>query len=270
MTNWRKSSRLVKDETGYGGVEVACGASGSLASWSQRVTSTNYDYYGFFLQFQVQDWSGYQCSIDIGIGTSGSEKTLVREFMLEHTVDASKYGVGQNIYFPFFIPAGSNLHFRGRTNHTSGLSAWMSFYGIAESPLGPLCSQSEYFNVNTGTPAARQTDCGGTANTWTSWATLQDNTLDFDAKYVMIYQGTTYTYRSTCSFESQLGIGSSGSEQVIANWDSYTHASGDYHSGPYIAVPVQIPSGTTLRHRSRCTITSSPGRIISKSYYFFG
>lgn len=274
MTNWRmphSGSRLVNIESNYGGFAPMCGASASKASWSQLITSTPEDYYGLVFEFAVPSYSGYQYSFDIGIGTSGSEKVLIEEVMTPLISNAGLYSVGFNMLLPFFIPAGSNLHGRGRTSHTTQYQIWGSMSGIADNSFGHnTYAQSQWMNVNTSIPAARQIDCGGTANTWTSWADLNDGPLAIDAKCLMIFKGCNDTTRTTANWRSQLAVGGSGSEQVIAEFTTYTHTSSDYMSGPYHYLPVQIPSGTTLRHRSMCNITTATDRIINLAYYFFG
>lgn len=274
MTNWRmphSGSRLIDIEDQYGGFAPTCGANAAKTSWAQLVTSTPENYFGLVFQFHVPSWSGFQYSFDLGIGVSGSEKVLIEEVMTPLIAAAGLYSVGFNMLLPFFIPAGSNLHSRGRTSRTSNTQIWGGLTGIADNSFGRnVYAQSQWMNVNTTVPSANQIDCGATPNTWTAWADLTDGPLAIDAKYLMLFKGCNDTTRTTANWRTQLAIGGSGSEQVIADTQTYTHSSSDYMSAPYLYLPVQIPSGTTLRHRAMCNIGTATDRIINLAYYFFG
>jgi hypothetical protein len=274
MTNWRlpHSGNILKNiEETLGGISVPCGASGAKASWSEQVTSTPEDYYGLIFQMRVMSWSGYLWNFDIGIGSSGSEKILLEEFMTPMISNQARYSCAYTFPLPYFIPAGSNLHFRGRCTYGSEQSYSMTVLGLHGESFGHnVYAQSQWMNVDASNVKGRDIDPGATPDTWSSWADVSDGPLSIDAKYLIIYQGTNDAARSSCSWRTQLAVGGAGSEQVIADWTCYCHSSSDFMSSPYLWFPVQIPANTTLRNRSMCSIGTAVDRVIQVAYYFFG
>jgi hypothetical protein len=274
MTNWRlphSGSRIKLIEPSYGGVTIPCGGSKSKASWSEQITSTPEDYYGLMIQERVMSWSGYIWNFDIGIGTSGSEKILIEEFMTPMISASGRYSCGYTFLLPFFIPAGSNLHVRGRTSYSSQQNYYINLHGVADNSFGHnVYAQSQWMNVDASNVKGRSIDPGATPDTWSSWVDVLDGPLAIDAKYLLIYQGSNDSARSTSSWRTQLAVGGSGSEQVIAEWTCYCHSSSDFMGNPYLWFPVQIPANTTLRNRSMCSIGTGGDRVINVAYYFFG
>jgi len=275
MTNWHlapDSGRYQIAEDDYWGFTITTGANGALSSWSELVTSTSVDFYGFYYEWLTHNRSGINYSFDIGIGTSGSEQTLVSEVNLPMYSSNYYYGYGMWLYFPFFIPSGSNLHGRGRSSYSSSEAGiYGSIHGVVDNPFNHfLASKSQTLNVDTSNPVSRSLDPGATADTWGSWTDVQDGPLALNAKWLFISSnGLSDTLRSTALWRVQLGVGSSGSEQPIVEFNLRCHSSGDMINPPFRWMPVNIPSNTTLRHRAMCNINTTGDRLVGVSYTFF-
>jgi hypothetical protein len=272
MTNWhiQRPGRFINEPDGYAGLTVVTGINAVKSSWAENIASLSQDAYGIWVQNRVIGMSGQEYSIDIGIGSSGNEVALIEEFMCPFISSSSRYGVGIPFYLPFFIPAGTRIVSRGRTDHTN--SSYVNVYCglgiIGDSPMSPLFGRSQWMNVDTSIPKGRDVNPGGTINTWGSWTALQDGPLAFDAKWCFVSITTNDTTRPSASWRLQLGVGGSGSEVVIGDFISYSHSSGDFQSTPHMWFPVDIPANTTISNRAMCDAASD--NIINTSYYFFG
>lgn len=275
MTNWHlapDSGRYLIAENSYWGFNIPTGSNHAKASWSQLITSTPADFFGFYYELITGNRAGYNYSFDIGIGSSGSEQSLVDDVALHRVSSATFYRLGCVYYFPFFIPAGSNMHGRGRSNYSvSETGIYGGIHGIIDNPFNHfMAARSQTMNFNPSGTNSRQIDPGGTINTWGSWADVQDGPLALNAKWVLICvnSGTDLT-RSTAVWRFQLAVGGSGNEQPIIEFSAGVYTNTDLIT-PWIRwYPVNIPTGTSLRHRAMCDISTSGDRVINVSYHFF-
>ena len=274
MTNWhiQRPGRFINEPNSYAGFTITTAINGAKSSWAENIASLSQDAYGIWLQNRVVSYYGQEYSFDIGIGSSGNEVPLIEEFIIPFVSYTYKYGVGIPVYFPFFIPAGTRIVSRGRTDH--GNASYVYIYCgigiIGDNPMSPLFGRSQWMNVDTSVPKGRDVDPGGTADTWGSWTALQDGPLAFDAKWCIVDITTNDASRPSASWRLQLGVGTSGNEVAIGEFISYSHTSGDWQSSPHMWFPVDIPAGTTLSNRAMCNINTAGDRLINASYYFFG
>jgi hypothetical protein len=277
MTNWHlapDSGRHQIVEDAYKGFSITTGASSAKSSWGQLITTTPFDYYGFYFTFLGVTRAAYQYTFDIGIGVASSEKPLVEEIPTPFIRAAGHTDTECAVlYFPFFIPAGSNLHGRGRSNYTSEeVGVLGGIHGIVDNPFFNFsAAKSQTLNVDTSGPYySRNIDPGGTANTWGSWADVSDGPMTLNAKAVLIItEARSNGARTTCDWRVQLGVGGSGNEQSILEIARTCDANSDYVAPPYEFLPVNIPASTTLRHRAMCSITDATDRQFGITYVFF-
>jgi hypothetical protein len=274
MTNWHmiEGGRSNVDTASYRAFNIPTGANDALSSWTEIVTSTPEDFYGFHLEAMSVNRSSAEYMFDIAIGDSGSEVILIDNFVMPMNPTTNQYRIGPTIYFPFFIPAGSDMHVRGRSSYTAaenGIHSGLR-WNIDNLFSGLHVSQSQSMHINTSISNSRSIDPGGIVDTWGSWADVQDGPLAIDAKWVIICtNGIANVSRTSCNWNIQLGVGASGSEQPIQTFVATCNVSSDMPAPWVRYFPVSIPAGTTLRHRAMCDITDATDRLLGISYYFF-
>jgi hypothetical protein len=273
MTNWHmiEGGRSNLDDSAYRDFNVVCGANDALSDWAEMVTNTSEDMYGFNLECMASNLASEEFMFDIGIGDSGSEITLINDFVIPSIAGAALYRIGPTIYFPFFIPAGSDIHARGRGSHISeGIGFYSKLRWNIDNPFSAVhVSQCQTMHIDTSISASRIIDPGAIAGTWGSWYDVQDGPLAIDVKWLIICNNPVAdVIRSSANWNIQLGVGGAGNEQPILNFATVSHVSSG-NITPWVRYfPISIPSGTTLRHRAKCEITSAD-RYVGISYYLF-
>lgn len=107
------------------GTSVNAGATANTkGAWTQLVASTTRAHKGLMVAVGRTNAStaaaaDYGCSIDVGVGASGSEQVIIPD--LVHAVTTAKKNAGHNVTFPIpcDLPAGSRLAARMQSSTTN-------------------------------------------------------------------------------------------------------------------------------------------------------
>jgi len=162
------------------GAGVSVGINNNLYNtWTPLIATTSFDSYLCKICINRCYTSGacYPTLVDIAVGASGSEQTIIPDLLATGAADFTLGG--KTFIFPIFIPAGSRISGNGRTSHVastdphvvvelfgrpSNLSAHR--YGCKVQSFGALTATS------TGTTATPGTSSDG------SWTALGNTTRD--------------------------------------------------------------------------------------------
>jgi len=252
-------------------VTTGVGANIKSPSWVELVASTEV---GGFHDITIMGGDKYgDMLVDIAIGPAGSEVVLISN-LYHRLVNASTHLRNSSYYrLPIYIPAGTRISAKSQStyNNANNIEVFSTIseqggFG-AENQLA-LCKT---YGANTSDSGGTSVDPGATINTKGSWVELS-SALEYDVKGLIITSGCqNNTYRATCTWGVDIGIGTSGSEvELISSLPFAVHAYGDVITPNFTELlEVNIPKNTRLVARAQCTISDATDRLLDIIAYAF-
>lgn len=236
------------------GVAVtASGSTNTKGSWAELIASTARDAVGLIVNIGRGHTATADFLVDIGIGAASSETVLVPN--LKGDNGSNTLGPGQ-IFLPIGIPAGTRISARCQSTSASAVSRIqvVTMYGswLTAPPLGRVTD----YGTATGDSGGVSIDPGGSANTKGSWAQITASTTNpIRSMLVAVGNQNNSSRGAATDWLLDVGIGGSGSEQVIvADWHVEVATSDDNLEPHYLGpIPVNIPAGTRLAARSQAS-----------------
>lgn len=234
-------------------VTSASGANNFSASFTQLCASLDVDAQGFWVV--VQNSGGYLFQIRLFIGAAAAETEMCTVFAGCPSAHAGA------IYVPIAIPAGSRISAKVADD---GGSSTVNLIIVPCRGAGqvPLVSTGWVVGLTSGAPV--DVDCGGTANTKSSWVQITSSShATRDAKGYSI----AFCWDGSCDTSNSqlwdLAIGGSGSEQVIvanlnASQEGYRAQLEPKILGPFWT---PIPAGSRLAARAQSSTNSASSRV---------
>jgi hypothetical protein len=246
---------------------VATNGAHGKGTYVELVASTARDAEGFWLNIVGANNNGVNALVDVAIGAASSEVVIVSNLY----VYATGVQIGDCIYLPVRIPAGSRVAARCQTN-VSARSLLMQVL-LAGSPFvaTPGLSRSETFGAVTASTDGTSIDPGGAANT--KVVTELASATVIDAKAVLLcIKNNDQALLANTGWLVDLCVGAGGSEvAVIENLQLYATTSNDEFPtktfGPFFC---GIPAGSRLSLRAQCSATDAGDRVLKAVAVLFG
>lgn len=203
--------------------------------------------------------------IDIAVGAAGSEIDIVRN-MIVGGVRAE-----EAIYYNFdrlSIPAGSRISARYQTSSTGTTTDLIIIPYLDDiSDVLTLGRVITYGLIPTTTSAA-VIDPGGSANTLGGWTALVASTINPVHSMLIYHSNILNAALSAARFLIDIGVGAAGSERVVLTYPLITGSSSDMVL-PRVFGPLHlnIPVGTRISARARCSINDATDRLFGMAIY---
>lgn len=201
--------------------------------------------------------------LDIAVGGAGSEQIIIPNILL-----ASELHMMSAVTWPISIPAGSRI--AARLQNTTASATYRVAVYLLSGAFGmsaPGHTVSTY-GAATADSGGTQVDPGISAHTKGAWAQITAST-DRDHRGLILGVGNQENTAATAgTWLVDVGVGGSGSEQVIIpNWR--IHASVDENLAPPQSpcLPVSIPAGSRLAVRAQSSITNATDRLFDAVLY---
>lgn len=170
------------------------------------------------------------------------------------------------MFVPIEIPAGTIVYGRGQASAAS-LAAMLMAKSIpfgGNNMLIGAAGQVTTFGAETANTSGMTVDSGAVANTYGSWYTLSSG-IPYDAKLLTIAVGDNLDHsRSVTTWVIEVGVGAT--PVAIATLVYYAHSVGDFITPVSQQIFAQIPAGTPLKIRAKCTITTTDRLIDVVAY----
>lgn len=250
------------------GVVVTASASANTkGSWAELDASTETGVSSLRFTFSPTTiTANTQGLIDIGIGGAGSEVVVVEniEVVTDSAIDR------QAIYafnVPLSVGDGVRVAARWQTSSTNAdtISCMMAF----DSPnfkTHPGYGAVVTYGATTATSKGTTVDPGATANTLGAWTEFADPTDGFSGFFLSM-GGDSSTTQQDSNFLLQVGIGGSGSEEVIVPAISYRTSGGETNFAYTAYIDHAIPEGERLAIRAQSSGTGATARAISVCFH---
>jgi hypothetical protein len=236
--------------TNLGGTKLTPSATANVpGAWTQLTASTSADSIAL-LVFAICSQNGYAtvggCSVDIGIGPSGSEVVLIAGLNLGP--GASSYSKSCfNGTFPVCLPAGTRIAARATVNGASSTQIISAFVDAFDggSPTGyefAAVDQIGGVSAGAGTAISMSSDAKG------GYAQLIASTSYDYAGFILGVDSTSVTVDGTSYYDVfDVAIGASGLEQIIApNLEIVNGVASQINTD---FIDVEIPAGSRIAVR---------------------
>jgi len=248
----------------------ASGTANTKGSWTQLTASSASDAVAVLVQISGNGQNTTsRCSVDIGIGGSGSEIVVLPD-LIQYRDDGSTQGASSQFFFPISIPAGTRIAARCQSNVTTdGSSASGNTCGVQIILFDGDFTQSMASAVDSigfvsGSTTGTAVTPNATAHTKGAYAQLTASTAADYAGFIMAVDEGGSTTDHPVDQLWDIAIGTQGSEVVILP-NFYMLNSGI--SGFYIGgqnptatpfLPIRIPAGTRIAARMQTGQASKP------------
>jgi hypothetical protein len=273
MGDWSLKGKVsrVANTGAWETIDTASSANTKSAAWVEMVDSTAV---GGLLNVSIMTpTQPADVLLDIAIGAAGSEQILINNLCASFPV-AALYRIFSPYTIPIYIPAGTRLSAKSQStyNGTSTISVNLelveaTMFG-AEAPLA-FC---DTYGATTADSGGTSIDPGATANTKGAWVPLTAASTRTTKALILAIGGNNDTSRATCTWYVDIGVGAEGAEQVIAADLMYTciTTSDVPQPGHSPLYGLEIPAGTRISVRAKCTINTAGDRLFDAIIYAFG
>jgi hypothetical protein len=243
-------------------------------AWTELVASAPFDI-GMFIMNVTATWTYGDFLFDIAIGASGSEIVLVSN--LSYCQAGSSWWSNSAQYIiPIMIPAGTRISARVQgTVLAAGPLNWLKMSTQlfpANQFLSQQFSQSETLGALTASSNGTEVDPGTSANTKGAWTELvAATTIPIKAFHFSLSSGADL-FKTSCYWAVDIGVGAESSEIAIVSDYCIALWASSYQMHPQTSplLPIEIPLGSRVSARCKCTITTAGDRYMHVSVVGFG
>jgi len=134
------------------------------------------------------------------------------------------------------------------------------FAATFTSPIGRAKTTAYGVSGTSGTAV----DPGGTINTKGSWVEVSASTANSIASFNICIDGNTNTAQAEGNFLFDIGVGGSGSEEIILE-NMHISSSSFEAANPPIHIQQVIPAGSRIAIRTQSDIADAADRVLSFS-----
>jgi len=239
------------------------------SAWTQLIASTARQYDGLLLTGATfKDVSALSYFADIGIGGAGAETVLLPNLCFQ---SGTAQRTGGGVLLPIRVAAGSRLSMRVASSLAPKLLA-LSLTGITYGSAGiaPTYGRCTDYGTSTGTTTNTQIDPGGTVDTKGAWTQIVASTTNAINWLVVNFTNRQNIAMTTCVYTVDIATGASGSEVVLVpDLPVMGDGASDDMTPQFVGFPCDIPAGTRIAVRAKCSTASSPTRFLGVTLYGF-
>lgn len=248
---------------------TAAGSSNTVGSYVEMISAANNTRpsSGIIVNFGWKGSTSSFCDIllNVAIGGAGSEEVIIPNLMMrpnQSTTAANYY----QYYFPIDIPAGVRISINCQASVASRVTGANII--LISSAIGQDNSFSFVDDIGSNTGSSTGTTVArSTADTFGSWVQISSSTTN-NVKGFIVAAARTGISWSTQDITYQVGIGSSGNEEIIFEGQHIRvnfSEGGIGHVTPFI--PVEIPAGSRVAIRAQSDLADVDGDL---DYIIYG
>lgn len=274
MTDFALGGNAKYFSTGAGsgskGITITSSATAdTMGSIVELDASTESDSNGFVVGFTAYSFasaSPVSFLVDLLIGGGGSEEILVEGIHLYSDNSEANYTI-QHFSFPIAIQSGTRISARCQTDTAAADAVILIMQmGIPSFESSPGFSRCTSIGFNKSTSNGATFDPGGTINTKGSWSEIVASSADDYVGFCLSIGSNLNTSQDSANWLMDIGVGSAGNEEVIAENIYCRSTSQEQLSTDGNFFGVSIPSGNRIAIRAQSEENDSTDRV--RSYVF--
>lgn len=235
-----------------------------LSSWSQVHAALPFDteMIAIVTRNYGASLNASSCLCDIGIGPAGSEIVLVDGLAAGYSGNGITTPV-REFLFPLGIKAGTRVAVRAQGIRTAQISIQFVASGLRSNPTGAstVPTKCASYGVNRTSGVMRGVAfTPGAFGAKGSWFQLTGATVMRHSHVMLGIQGDGSNNMSSLNHTLDIGIGSAGSEVVVAANLLFGASSTEFIYGPWpcLAIPIDVPAGERIAVRAASGAGSTP------------
>ena len=232
---------------------------------------TEYEANGLSLmltEFSFASSTSVSFLMNIYIGGSGSEELLIEGVHFYSDNATANYSL-ISMDFPVKVPKGSRISADLQTN-TAAADAVLLIAQLRSGGFRSHVGHGEIVSIgmNTSTTNGQSVDSGATINTKGAWSQVVASSTKAFAGFNLSVGSNLNSAQDNANFLIDIGVGGSGSEEVIAEniYANTTSSERVLFDGSFF--PVDIPEGSRIAIRSQSEESNATDRVLS--YVFHG
>lgn len=258
MADWALSSCERQE---FNIADASRGTANGKGAYAQIIAATSFAYSSVTLNM-VGDGGGPQCYlVDLAIGAAAAEQVIIPNILVDSNRGLFHNSITMTV--PIAVPTGVRLS--ACVQEAGG--AGTRFVSVAVS--GRAGGSNEMastgvavnYGANTTTTNGVLVDQGATANTYGAWAEISSATSrDHNGLIAILGTNQSATSLGDGQYRFQIGVGASGSEVAIAEFNSATASADNRLQVNTHDIAACIPSGTRLAMRARSSLATTASR----------
>lgn len=249
------------------GVTVVGGAINTKGAWSELSASTGYESCAVVVQMSqsVTSTNGARILLDIGVGGAGSEEVILSNLISSQV--SQSVSKNSSFEFPLKIPAGVRVSARIQST-TATRRETVSIQLLTSSMSGQVGAGAvDTYGITAASSTAVQIDCGGTADTKGAWSEITASTTNNIKGIFLGIGGNGNAATDQFGFLIDIGVGASGSEEVIVPDITMNTNTVEQYLFPAKCYGVSVASGQRLSVRGQSNTIDATDRVFEAALY---
>ncbi len=261
--NWQSNISATPSTSAPGTTVTASGSIHTKGSYTQLISATTYDWFGFWLYTINTGTSGAATDLLVGIaiGASSSEQIILPDWMAGWGPGASAGAKG--LFVPIFIPRGTRIAARCQALIASDTVNVLVFGNAGNSGLPcPLFTNCDAYGIDASTSSGTSHTAGNSGTESTDADVGSTTSRPYGA--IMIGVASQSSTTTAIAYHWELTIGG------ITRAEWYTaNTTGELVYGPLppCPTPVSIPSGTQLQVQAEASGTAQAQDVAFYCFY---
>lgn len=261
--NWQTNLSATPSTSSPGTTVTASSTIHTKGNYTQLISSTTYDWYGFWLQ-TINTYvasSATDLLLDIAIGAASSEQIILPNWMAGWGPTAS--GGARTIFVPIFIPRGTRIAARCQALITSDTVNVLVAGCVGNSGLPiPLFSNCDAYGIDTATSSGTSHTAGNTGVESTDANVGSTTSRPYGAVLLGVASQSSTTTAIAYHWELTIG-GTTHAEWYAANTTSELV----YGPFPPCPIPVSIPASIQLQVQGEASGTAQDQDVAFYCFY---
>lgn len=261
--NWQTNLSATPSTSAPGTTVTASSTIHTKGSYTQLISSTTYDWHGFWLNVSGAASNGFATDIllDIAVGAASSEQIILPDFMVGwcQTVQSG----GRGWFIPLAIPKGTRISARTQASISSDIvQVFISGNSGTSGLPRPVFSGCDAYGIDAATSSGTSHTAGGTGVESTDENVGSTTSRPYGAVLIGVASQSSTTTSIAYHWELTIG-GVTQAEWYAAN----TTAEVVWGPWPPTPVLVSVPSGTQLQVRAEASGTAQAQDVAFYCFY---
>jgi hypothetical protein len=249
----------------YATVVTPHNTANTKGSYAQIVAATAFDANWLLVQFAGILLNSPHL-IDVAIGAGGSEQIVLPDLFAH---PPGVVGSSPSYLFPVFVPKGSRIAARAQSG-AGGFGNVITSVTLVSGVMlsgGSAPAKASAYGA-TASSLGTNIDPGGTADVDSAWTQLTAATDRAHNWIIVSGRFGDGSISIACYFRLSIGIGGSGSEQILIPELAFSaEPTADQSFGMVVGLPCYVPAGSRLSARVRCSVNTDGDRDVWLKLY---
>lgn len=256
------------DSSNSRGVSITSGAQNTKGGYSELIASTAIE--TTWVMIEIHGANTTRWNVDISVGAALSEEILIPDLCV--MIRERDKGGMSSYQMPLSIPKGSRISARcASAASTASRIVYVALHLFAGGWDAHSSTPRKYtaYNILASDSYCSAVDPGAVADTKGNWLEVSSSTIDRILGFCLFVNNRNNTAATDGNARVDVGVGSSGNEEILLEDMPYDQASAPdcYNPTPMMFIPLAIPAGSRIALRCQSQVTDATDRLIYVAMY---